>query len=73
MAAYTLGTLGTLLEAIKETRHFRPQGTRKTTRNEDKGRKKIEALQGSVVKSIIAEVVCVCVCETSLSRSRAKL
>lgn len=45
MAGYTLGTLGTLLEAIKETRHFRPQGTRKTTENDVK-REKNETLQG---------------------------
>lgn len=31
MAGYTLGTLGTLQETIKETRHFRPQGTREMT------------------------------------------
>lgn len=40
MAGYTLGTLGTLLETIKETRHFRPQGTRKMTENEERAEKR---------------------------------
>ena len=39
MAGYTLGTLEALLEAIKETRHFRPQGTRKMTRKGEKMRR----------------------------------
>lgn len=65
MAGYTLGTLGTLLETIKETRHFRPQGTGETV--EKWGEKqKNETLQGWVVKNMIVDCV-----EASVSRSRA--
>lgn len=49
---YTLGTLGTLLETIMETRHFRPQGTRETT-------EKLDAQGLNCYMNL--EVVCVCV------------
>lgn len=69
------GLLELLLEAIKETRHFRPQGARKTaekmTRNGEKLRRFRAELLGAWLCN--GNSVCLCVCETSLSRSRAKL
>lgn len=76
MAGYSVGTLGTLLEAIKETRHFRPQGTRKTT---EKWREREKKWGASGLKfyehdcGVCMCVRCACTCVASLSRSRAKL